>query len=158
MYRCGALSAPGWLPCIGDFMAPGLLTSIGRTSWPLVNVPSIDVGDLRASCLLPSVRGTSGPLVYYQVQGDIRAPGEGTMYGYRGPQGPRSRTMYKGTSGPLVNVPGVDIGDSRALGRQLCIGGPQGPWWMCHACIDIGGPRQLCIGPQSPWRMYHVWI
>ena len=40
---------------------------------------------------------------------------------------PRSTTMYRGTSGPQVNVPCIDVGDLRAPALLPCIGGYQAP-------------------------------
>ena len=94
--------APGLLTSIRGTSGPRWTTMYRETSGPLVNVPSIDVGDLTAPCLLPSTRGTSRPLVYYQVQGDLRAFDECTMY---------------------------RCGD---LGLLLCIGGPQGSLSILH--------------------------
>ena len=65
-------------------MAPGLLTNLYKgdhvdyhvygTSWSHVNVPSIDIGDLRAPCLLPSIRGTSELPVYFHGKVYLSVP------------------------------------------------------------------------------------
>ena len=94
--------------------------------------------------------------------GDLRAPDECPMYRCWGPQGPRFTTMYRGTSGPLVNVKCVDFGNLRASGLLTSIRGTSGPldyykvkgnlraFGECtvYRCGDLG--LLLCIGgPQG---------
>ena len=86
-----------------------------RLKYTMISCIGLGVGDLRGSCLLTSKRG---------------------------PQGPRSTTMYRGNSGPHVNVPCIDVGDLRAPGLLSCIGGSQAPWWVYNVYM---------WGPQGPW-------
>ena len=134
MYRCGG---PHDRASGGSYKYKGVSesrwTTVYRgTSGPLVNVPSIDVGNLRAPLSTSKYKGHLRAPGLLPLIGDLTAPGECTMYRYRGPHGPRSTTMYRGTSWALLNIPCVYVGDLKALGLLLCIGEPQGSLSIMH--------------------------
>ena len=102
---------------VGGLRVPGLLACIGG---PHVNETCIDVGDLRAPGLLTSSGGPQGPWSTTMYKG-TSGPLVNETYRCRGPQGPRSTIKYRGTSGLLMNLQCIDGGTYAAVSQSYPI-------------------------------------